>query len=84
MVGDVSSIFIVVLAELPFLWYFISHLLWTFFGVSVQAFMYDIASGASTETWGFGQLLRTSPILLPFFTLIETYRGLGSTSWLYV
>jgi hypothetical protein len=83
MVGGVSRAFITDLAEVLFPWYLLSPSLWLFFGFSVQAFVYDIASSASAETWGFGQLLPTFLILLPFFTLIETYGGLWSTLWLY-
>jgi len=84
MVRDAPRAIIIGLAELLFLWYYLSTSLWMFFGFSVQAFVYDIASGASAETWGFGQLLPTFLILLPFFTLIETYGGLWPTLWLYV
>jgi hypothetical protein len=68
------------LAELLFLCYFLGLMLWGQFAISVQFLVYDMRASSSVGTCGFGQLLPTFLILLPFFTLIETYGGAKSPS----
>lgn len=69
---------IAVLAELLFPWHLLSFTLWLLFILSLTTLIIDMSSSGSAATWGFGQLLPTFLILLPFFTLIETYGGTKS------
>jgi len=57
-------------------------MLWLEFFLSLFILIFDLPSTSrvdygSFSNWGFGQLLSVFVILLPFFTLMETYAGIA-------
>jgi hypothetical protein len=72
--GTIFKFCLTCLVELLFPWYILSYILWAQFFLSLYGMIVYMAP-SNDASWGFGQLLPTFLILLPFFTLMETYTG---------
>jgi hypothetical protein len=70
------KIFSAYLLELIFAWRLLSVELWLMFALTLGSLVSDMAYSGLVSSWGFGQLLPTILIILPFFTLVETYGGI--------
>jgi uncharacterized membrane protein YiaA len=78
--GRIRKFCLACLAELLFPWFILSYMLWLEFFLSLFILIFDLPPTSrvdygSFSNWGFGQLFSVFVILLPFFTLMETYAG---------
>jgi len=61
--------------EVVFPWYTTILILVGLFALALVYLVVDVQDGGIANEWGFGQLLPIFMILLPMFTIFETYVG---------